>query len=45
VVLKHGTGHLKAFYNGKQTTVDRHPGKELDNLYVELVKKQLGMKK
>lgn len=44
VVLKNGKGHLKAYYNGKQTTVDRHHGKELDNRYVETVKKQLGMK-
>jgi mRNA interferase HicA len=44
VVLKNGKGHLKAYYNGKQTSVDRHPGKELTNQYVEVVKKQLGMK-
>jgi mRNA interferase HicA len=44
VVVKNGTGHLKAHYNGKQTIVSRHPGKDLDNRYVEMVKKQLGMK-
>lgn len=44
VILKNGTNHLKAYYKGKQTSVDRHPGKELDDRYIKTVKKQLRMK-
>lgn len=44
VAFKNGKGHLKAYYNGKQTTVPRHPGKEIDNDFAKEIKKQLGMK-
>ncbi|SDR18860.1 mRNA interferase HicA [Paraburkholderia fungorum] len=29
VVVKDGTGHWKAYYNGKQTTLPRHPSHEI----------------
>lgn len=44
VVLKNATRHLKAYYKGKQTTVPRHPGSEIDNDLAKEIKKQLGMK-
>lgn len=43
-VVKNGTRHLKVRLNGKQTTVPRHPGKELDNDFVKEIKKQLNIK-
>jgi mRNA interferase HicA len=39
--FKDGTKHLKVYLKGKQTTVPRHPGKELDNDFVKEIKKQL----
>ena len=44
VVLVDGTNHYKAYYNGKQTVVVRHPAQEYSNRYMELIKKQLGIK-
>lgn len=44
VAIKNGKGHLKAYYKGKQTTVPRHPGSEIDNDLAKEIKKQLGMK-
>lgn len=44
VVFKNGTRHLKAYYKGKQTTVPRHPGSEIENDLAKEIKKQLGMK-
>jgi mRNA interferase HicA len=44
VVLKQGKKHYKAYYQGKQTTVLRHPGKEIGHDLVKEIKKQLGMK-
>jgi len=39
--IKDGTKHLKVYLNGKQTTVPRHPGKELSNTFIRVIKKQL----
>jgi mRNA interferase HicA len=39
-----GKNHLKVYLNGKQTTLPRHPSKELKTGMVEGVKKQLGLK-
>lgn len=44
VVLVDGTNHYKAYYNGKQTVVVRHPVQEYSKRYMELIKKQLGIK-
>jgi mRNA interferase HicA len=44
VLIKNGTKHLKAYYKGKQTTVPRHPGSEIDDDFAKVIKKQLGMK-
>lgn len=39
-----GRKHLKAYYKGKQTTIPRHPGKEIDNDFAKVIMKQLGLK-
>ena len=44
VVLVDGTNHYKAYYNGKQTVVVRHLVQEYSKRYMELIKKQLGIK-
>ncbi len=44
VVLVDGTNHYKAYYNSKQTVVVRHPVQEYSKRYMELIKKQLGIK-
>lgn len=44
VVLVDGTNHYKAYYNGKQTVVVRHPAQGYSKRYMELIKKQLGIK-
>ena len=44
VVLVDGTNHYKAYYNGKQTVVVRHPAQEYSTRYMDLIKKQLGIK-
>jgi mRNA interferase HicA len=44
VEIKNGTKHYKAYYKGKQTTVPRHPGSEIDDDFAKRIKKQLGMK-
>lgn len=44
VVIKDGSKHLKLYLNGKQSTLPRHPGKELKPRLVEGVKKQLDLK-
>lgn len=44
VKLKDGTRHYKAYYNGKQTVVLRHPTREYSQDYLKRVKKQLGLK-
>lgn len=44
VEVKQGTNHLKVYYKGKQTTVPRHPGKEIDNRFAKEIIKQLNLK-
>lgn len=40
-----GTRHWKLYYNGKQTTLPRHPGKELKEGTRIAILKQLGLKR
>ena len=42
--FKDGTKHLKVYLNGEQTTLPRHPSKELKGPLVEGVKKKLKLK-
>jgi mRNA interferase HicA len=42
--FKDGTKHLKVYLNGEQTTLPRHPSKELKQPLVEGVKKKLKLK-
>ncbi|MEK9497779.1 type II toxin-antitoxin system HicA family toxin [Photorhabdus sp. P32] len=42
--FKDGTNHLKVFLNGKQTTMPRHPNKEIPEPLRKLILKQLGIK-
>jgi mRNA interferase HicA len=42
--FQEGSNHLKVYLNGKQTTLPRHPAKELKTGLVEAVKKQLNLK-
>lgn len=44
VEIRNGSKHLKLYYNGKQTTLPRHPAAELKQPLVEGVKKQLKLK-
>lgn len=39
-----GTNHTKVYLNGKQTTLPRHPGKELKEGTRRAILKQLGLK-
>ncbi|WP_198223701.1 hypothetical protein [Snodgrassella sp. W8158] len=45
VIIKDGTKHLKLYHNGKQATLPRHPGKEISNRLIDIIKKQLGIEK
>lgn len=38
------TNHTKLYYKGKRSTLKRHPSQELTNQYMDLVRKQLGLK-
>ncbi|WP_157835248.1 type II toxin-antitoxin system HicA family toxin [Xanthomonas sp. SHU 199] len=40
--FKQGGKHIKVYLNGKQTTLPRH--KEISDLLVELIRKQLNVK-
>ena len=42
--VEDGTNHWKVYYNGKQTTVPRHPSKELKEGTRRAILKQLGLK-
>jgi len=42
--FKHGSKHVKVFYNGKLSHLPRHPSAELKTGLVEGIKKQLGLK-
>ncbi|MEX4492583.1 type II toxin-antitoxin system HicA family toxin [Haemophilus sputorum] len=44
VTTEEGTRHIKLYYRGKQSTLPRHPSKELKTGLVNGVKKQLGIK-
>ncbi|KAA0890136.1 mRNA interferase [Pusillimonas sp. ANT_WB101] len=39
-----GTNHTKAYFSGRQTTLPRHPGKEIREPLRKLIIKQLGLK-
>lgn len=39
-----GTRHTKVYLNGRQTTIPRHPAKEVSAGLVRAIKKQLGIK-
>lgn len=43
VKVENGTGHLKLYYKGKQTTCPRHPSQEISNAFAKRIKKQLGL--
>ena len=44
VQVKDGTKHLKLYLNDRQSTLPRHPSKELPTGLVKEIKKQLGLK-
>ncbi|MDA5482165.1 type II toxin-antitoxin system HicA family toxin [Yersinia intermedia] len=44
VEFKNGTNHLKLYLNGKQSTMPRHPGKEIPEPLRKAILKQLGIK-
>lgn len=44
VVVKNAKGHWKAYYNGKQTTLPRHPSHEIGEGLRQRILKQLGLK-
>ncbi|WP_271273836.1 type II toxin-antitoxin system HicA family toxin [Aliamphritea hakodatensis] len=41
VEIKQGTKHLKLYFNGKQSTMPRHPGKEIGEGLRKAIIKQL----
>lgn len=43
VKVENGTGHLKLYYKGKQTTCPRYPSQEISNAFAKRIKKQLGL--
>lgn len=42
--VENGTNHWKVYLNGKQTTLPRHPSKELKEGTRKAILKQLGIK-
>ncbi len=44
VTFAEGSNHTKAYYNGKQSTLPRHPSKELREDTRQNILKQLGLK-
>lgn len=44
VRIEDGTNHWKLYWNGKQSTLSRHPSKELKEGLRQAILKQLGMK-
>nr|WP_255808708.1 type II toxin-antitoxin system HicA family toxin [Achromobacter sp. ACRQX] len=44
VTFAEGSNHTKAYYNGKQTTLPRHPAKELRDGTRQNILKKLGLK-
>ena len=45
VEIKDGKRHYKAYYKGKQTVIARHPTKDYSRSYMNLIKKQLNLKR
>ncbi|WP_294844442.1 type II toxin-antitoxin system HicA family toxin [uncultured Gilliamella sp.] len=43
VEVKQGGNHIKLYYNGKQSTMPRHPSKELKIGTMKAIKKQLDL--
>ncbi len=44
VTFVEGANHTKAYYQERQTTLPRHPGKEIREPLRKLIIKQLGLK-
>ncbi|WP_421595692.1 type II toxin-antitoxin system HicA family toxin [Rahnella sp. PD4] len=44
VEIKNGTNHLKLYYQGRQSVMPRHPGKEIGEMLRKAILKQLGIK-
>ena len=44
VEIRQGTNHLKLYYQGRQSTMPRHPSKELGEGLRKAILKQLGIK-
>lgn len=42
--FKQGSNHLKVYLNGKQSTMPRHPSKEIGEGLRQAILKQLGLK-
>ncbi|MGE8567476.1 MAG: type II toxin-antitoxin system HicA family toxin [Achromobacter sp.] len=42
--FKEGSSHTKVFYQGKQTIMPRHPGREIGESLRREILKQLGLK-
>lgn len=45
VEVKQGTNHLKLYYQGNQSTMPRHPSKEIGKSLRHAIIKQLGLPK
>lgn len=45
VEIRQGANHLKLYYQGKQSTMPRHPSKEIGEGLRKAIIKQLGLKK
>ncbi|WP_039914262.1 type II toxin-antitoxin system HicA family toxin [Cellvibrio mixtus] len=43
VEVQNGSKHLKLYYNGKQSTLPRHPSQELGEGLRKAILKQLGL--
>lgn len=43
VEVKQGTNHLKLYYNGRQSVMPRHPGKEIGKSLRQAIIKQLAL--
>lgn len=43
VAVKDGANHLKLYHNGRQSTMPRHPSKEINEKLRKAIIKQLGL--
>ena len=43
VTIENGTRHWKLYFQGKQSTLPRHPGQELNENLKKAILKQLGL--